>query len=107
MSDKALHLDDGSLRIVQSILQRHLTGRPVFAFGSRVRGNSRRRSDLDLAVGGSEPISLSLFTEMKTDFSESDLPIFVDVLDLNAVDEGFLKRIQQDFVAIQLGEQRS
>ena len=102
MSEKrTLDLDATSLRIVQQIIHRHVPLRPVFAFGSRTRGRARRRSDLDLAVGGPEMISISTIAEIKDDFSQSDLPIFVDVLDINAIDQGFLNRIEPDFVPVQ------
>ncbi len=38
------------------------------------------------------------------DLSESDLPIFVDLLDLNDVDAGFLKRIEPTFFPITVRE---
>lgn len=104
---RALDLDACSLSIVQAILGRHIPGRPVYAFGSRTRGRARRRSDLDLAVGGQEPLSTRIIAEIKEDFSESDLPIFVDVLDINSVDREFLQRIEPYFVPVPVGETRA
>ena len=104
---RILDIDAGWLKIVQPILERHLPGRPVFAFGSRTRGCARRRSDLDLAVGGTERLTIRTIANIKEDFSESDLPIFVDVLDMNSVEAGFLKRIEPDFVVVQSGEAAS
>ncbi len=100
---RTLDLDPTSLGIVQEILSRHVPERPVFAFGSRTRGRARRRSDLDLAVGGAEPLNHEIVAEIKDDFSESDLPIFVDVLDVHSVDPGFLQRIEPYFVPVQVG----
>jgi predicted nucleotidyltransferase len=97
---RELDLDPASLRMVQEILSRHVPDRPVFAFGSRARGKARRRSDLDLAVGGTGSIGLEVIANLKEDFSESDLPIFVDVLDIHSIDPGFLERIQRDFIAV-------
>jgi len=104
---REIDLDPTSLQIVRTILQRHLPDRPVFAFGSRTRGRARRRSDLDLAVGGSEAISIDTIADLKEEFSESDLPIFVDVLDINSVNPGFLERIRPDFVPVRVGERHS
>lgn len=104
---RTLALDAGWLDIVKPILQRHLPDRPVFAFGSRTRGRAQRRSDLDLAVGGPEPLTISVLTDVKEDFSESDLPILVDILDMNSVDAGFLERIKPHLVLVQPGESRS
>ena len=100
VESRQLDLDPASLRIVQEILSRHVPDRPVFAFGSRARGRARRRSDLDLAVGGEGSLETSVIANIKEDLSESDLPIFVDVLDIHAIDPGFLDRIQRDFIAV-------
>ena len=97
---RILDLDLFSLGIVQSILHRHIPDRPVFAFGSRTRGRARRRSDLDLAIGGTEPVARRTINDIKEDFSESDLSIFVDVLDIHSIDPGFLHRIERDFVPV-------
>lgn len=94
-----LDLDPIWLPIVQEILSRRVPDRPVFAFGSRARGKARRRSDLDLAVGGDGSLPREVIANLKEDFSESDLPIFVDVLDIHSIDTGFLERIQRDFIA--------
>jgi hypothetical protein len=50
----------------------------VWVFGSRVRGDARRYSDLDL--------------------SESDLTIKVDIVDLRAVEPGFRRMIGANMV---------
>ncbi len=104
---RQLDLDISSLHIVQEILERHIPDRPVFAFGSRARGGARRRSDLDVAVGGSQPLGWGTVANLKEDFSESDLPIFVDVLDINSVDRVFLERIERDFIPLPTREYRS
>jgi len=50
-------------QIVQAILLRHVPGREVWAFGSRVVANGGSRvkkfSDLDLAVKGGQSLPLS------------------------------------------------
>jgi hypothetical protein len=45
--------------------------------------------------------------DFKEDLSESDLPIFVDVLDINSIDQGFLRRIESDFIPVSTAEHRS
>lgn len=95
-----LSLED--LKIVEEVVQRHVPDRPVFAFGSRTRGRARRLSDLDLAVGGDTPLPPGLHYDLKESFTESDLRILVDVIDLHDVDPGFRKRIEPDFVPLHL-----
>lgn len=96
-----LGLSASDLRIVTTILSTHVPGRPVFAFGSRATGKASRLSDLDLAVGGSPALSLRQRALLKEDFSESDLRMFVDVLDINAITPEFRDRIERDFLLVQ------
>ena len=69
------------LHIVQEILKRRLPGQEVWAFGSRTNGTAKPYSDLDLAVMTSLPMDLSVLASLSDDFSESDLPFKVDVVD--------------------------
>lgn len=87
--------------IVRSILRERVADRPVWVFGSRATGKARRRSDLDLAVGGESPLSLRIRTQLADDFDRSDLPMRVDVVDLNAITLEFRERIERDFIQIQ------
>ncbi len=104
-SNRPFGLSDGELKLVLQILRAHVPGRPVYVFGSRATGKSRRLSDIDLAVGGSEPLDLLQRALLNEDFAESDLPMSVDVLDLNAITPEFRQRISRDFVSLQVSEQ--
>ena len=104
-SNRPFGLSDGELQLVLQILRAHVPGRPVYVFGSRATGKSRRLSDIDLAVGGSEPLDLLQRALLNEDFAESDLPMSVDVLDLNAITPEFRQRISRDFVSLQVSEQ--
>jgi predicted nucleotidyltransferase len=97
-----LGLSEQDFQIVRQILDSHVPDRPVFVFGSRATGKARRRSDIDLAIGGSEPLTLQQRGLINLDFQESDLPVFVDVLDLNAIEPDFRSRIARDFIQIQM-----
>ena len=84
--------------VVRSILQSRIPDRPVWAFGSRTKGKARRRSDLDLAVGGNEPLSLRTRSELAEDFDQSDLPYRVDVVDLATITPEFRSNIEPHFI---------
>ncbi len=102
---RKLDLPEGDRQIVERILNARVPDRPVYAFGSRTTGKARRRSDLDLAVGGPQELPWPSRANLTEDFTESDLPILVDVVDLNAVTPEFRNRIQRDFVPIQTGSE--
>lgn len=91
-----LDLDENSLALVKSIFAKHLPNVEVKAFGSRVTGNAKRFSDLDLVLIGKEPIPIAQLNELKFAFSNSDLPIMVDVVDWHALSDEFRQHIQSE-----------
>lgn len=88
------------LAILREILERLLPDRDVVAFGSRARGDHKPMSDLDLAVLGDSPMSLSERAAVEEAFSESDLPMKVDLVDWATTDASFRRLIERDAVPI-------
>lgn len=72
---------DKDLKLIRRILKKHISDRHVSAFGSRVQGTAKPFSDLDLAVMGEKPLELSVLSALQYDFSESDLPYRIDLVD--------------------------
>jgi type I restriction enzyme S subunit len=68
------------LAIVRNIAAKHLPGREVRLFGSRVHGLARPFSDLDLVVMGEEGLEGAIRFELESAFDESDLPFRVDLV---------------------------
>jgi predicted nucleotidyltransferase len=89
-------------RIIRDILYKHVPDREVWAFGSRTRGTARRYSDLDLAILTDVPLSFDIGGAMKEDFSESDLPFRVDILDWAVTQENFRRIVERDKVVVQV-----
>ena len=89
------------LQIVQAILQKHVPQYAVWAFGSRAKWTAKDYSDLDLCVVANKPLSFSLLGAIAEDFSDSDLPWKVDVVDWATTSEGFRKIIERDKVVVQ------
>ncbi|WP_416191538.1 nucleotidyltransferase family protein [Neisseria sp. CCUG12390] len=67
--------------VMREILQRHFPEYAVWVFGSRVKGTARPYSDLDLGVMSDKPLPLRRMASAEEDFSRSDLPYRVDLLD--------------------------
>lgn len=86
--------------IVLAILERHVPGREVRAFGSRVAGKAKPFSDLDLAIMGDQPIDASTLADLRESFRESDLPFKVDVLDWASTGESFRRIVARDSVVV-------
>lgn len=89
--------------IVRDILQQHVPQHEVWAFGSRATGKAKPFSDLDLAILSDHPLSLDVSASLRTDFSESELPWKVDVVDWATTGESFRQIIARDKVVLQEG----
>lgn len=82
--------------IVESILAKYPYN--IAAFGSRVKGNPKKFSDLDLCV--MDHISDFVLGNMQEDFEESDLPFLVDIVRWDRCSDNFKKKIQHDLLII-------
>ena len=98
-----LNLESTYLSEVKSILQQHIPDSEVWAYGSRVKGTCHVASDLDLVVRN--PLHLEAPTDnlaqVKQAFQDSNLPIFVDLMDWAYLPETYQKEIQKHYVVIQ------
>ena len=88
------------LREIQKILAKHLTPPiKVQAFGSRTKGQGQTFSDLDLCLTEGN-VGYTTLSSIKEEFSESDIPIFVEITQETDLSESFKKSIEPDFINI-------
>ena len=87
--------------IVRGILKRHLPGTEVWAFGSRAKWSAKAYSDLDLAAITDRPLPLAVSAAIADEFSNSNLPWKVDLVDWAAISEGFQAIVARDKVVVQ------
>lgn len=85
----ALQLLPHHQQIITDILQKHLPGVEVWAFGSRVAGTARPYSDLDLVVINDKPLSLQVHADVVDAFTQSDLPYPVDLVEWAQITPAF------------------
>lgn len=95
-----IQLTPEELAEVRQILQRHLPGVRVKAFGSRVAGTARPFSDLDLVLMTDQPLDLVTLGTLRDAFSLSNLPFFVDLIDWATIDPAFRAIIAAQSVPI-------
>jgi len=98
-----LDLTPEQLAEVRRILQQHVSGSTVRAFGSRVQGTAKPFSDLDLVVMGEIPLNFRQLAALKDAFAESNLPFRVDVADWAVTSETFRGIIERAYAVVQEG----
>jgi len=98
-----LHLPERYLQMVQAILQTHLPNAEVWAYGSRVNGDYYEASDLDLVVRQPEDLNRRQLNlgEVADAFSESNLPIIVQLVDWASIPTDFHAEIAENYVVVQ------
>ncbi len=98
-----LHLPERYLQMVLAILQTHLSSAEVWAYGSRVNGDYYEASDLDLVVRQPEDLSRQQLNlgEVIDAFSESNLPIIVQLVDWARIPGDFHAEIAENYVVVQ------
>ncbi len=96
-----IDIDNLQLELIKRILSETIPEYSVWAFGSRVNGRPQKFSDLDLALVSNEKIDWRIIERLKDAFSESDLPIMIDVVDFNSVSENFRKIIFENHSVVQ------
>jgi predicted nucleotidyltransferase len=96
-----MQIERKHLAIIKNILQKYPY--TFYAFGSRVKGKSRRSSDIDICFVESIPFNIQAHIE--EDFEESDLPFRVDLSDYNLMSEDFKKLIEKDLTLLQAAPQ--
>ena len=99
---KGLHLPPRHRKGIVALLHKHLPGVEVWAYGSRVNGQSHNGSDLDLVLRG--PQLAEIDTSRLADFIEalqdSTIPFLVEVRDWARLPESFHHEIEREHVAL-------
>ncbi len=78
------------MQIVLNILNRYQEIERVVIFGSWARENFKTGSDIDLAIWQAE--GANIIFKLNSDFEESKLPYFVDLLDYKMLESDDLKQ---------------
>jgi predicted nucleotidyltransferase len=98
----ALDLPPSYLDTVRRLLRSYVPAAEVWAYGSRVRHEAHEGSDLDLVVRNPEDLSRPQndLWELREAFSESEIPILVDVFDWARIPEEFRREIARAHVPV-------
>ncbi len=101
MTDR-LHLPQRYRRILEALLHEYVPDAEVWAYGSRVTGESHDGSDLDLVVRGPElkPLGHGFFDLLEA-IEKSNIPILVQAHDWARLPESFHEEIEREYIILQ------
>lgn len=91
---------DEHLVLIKQILNRIVPDRRVVAFGSRVKYQAKKTSDLDLCIIGDEPLSFETLAALRDEFSYSSIPYKIDVVDWASLERDFQTIINEQYEVI-------
>ena len=93
-------------RELEALLREHVPDCDVWAYGSRINGQSHDGSDLDLVLRtpNLEGVSDKSFFALIEALEESSIPILVQPHDWAVLPESFHREIERDYVVLISGE---
>ena len=92
---------------LEALLCEHAPGVEVWAYGSRVSGESHEGSDLDLVLRSPtlEPLG-GEYLDLVEALENSNIPILIQVHDWARLPASFHQEIERDFVVVQVRVRR-
>lgn len=97
-----IHLEPRHLKMVMDIVSKYPY--TFYVFGSRAKGTHKRLSDLDLCYF--EEIPLLAISDLEEQFTESDLPFTVDLVNWNTCRPSFQELIKKDLIKLECPQEQ-
>lgn len=92
-------LSDEQLNVVKDIISKY-ENYEFFAYGSRVKGNFGKSSDLDILIKANEDVPAQIIDDINNAFYRSKLPFIVNVQQYANLNEKFYESIKKDLVLL-------
>ena len=93
-----LNLEKKYITVIKKILAAYIPQTEVWVYGSRIKNTSHSGSDLDLVIIST--VSQKELSLVRNAFSESQLPILVDLLEWETLPDNFKADIQSSHAVI-------
>lgn len=71
-----------------------------YYYGSRVKGDYTKSSDLDILIKANNEIPQNIIEELNTKFNESIIPYRVNFSDYNRLDQNFYRLIEKNLIKV-------
>lgn len=94
-----IQIDTPDLTSILKLIHQYTPDTSVWAYGSRVKGTSTEKSDLDLVIF-SEPEKNLLVSDLKEAFEESNIPFRIDLFIWNEIPTEFQNNIKECYVEL-------
>lgn len=91
------NISDNDRELIKKILEKYLPNLQYWVFGSRITGNAKPHSDLDIVIISLEKIDLLTLSTLREEFSLSNLSYKIDLVDWNRIDDEFRSVIKQNY----------
>lgn len=98
-----IYISSAQRKTLAALFEQYLPSVLVWAFGSRVKGNFRPDSDLDLVVF-SKPAQSASVSELREALEESSLPFSMDVLVWDEIGSDFRDHILEEYAVFERDE---
>jgi len=96
----AIQINPKQLMFIKNSLKQTFPDATIYVFGSRVKGTAKKYSDIDIAIDNKKPIPLKELSHIEEIFSESDLPILVDLVDWHRISSEFQTVIKNQYESL-------
>jgi len=96
MSKLDLSLNKSYEKIIVKIISKHIPNAKIILFGSRARKDNTEGSDIDIAIDNHSKTTSSTINLILSDLEKSALPIYFDIIDIQAASEHMKKQILKD-----------
>ncbi len=84
--------------LLVDILHKQIPRCRIWLFGSRARQTHAPGADVDLALDAGRTLSLQEVADIKYAIGQSNIPVFVDIIDIRTISAEFLKNIQKEWI---------
>ena len=84
------------------IIKKILKGYPYefYYYGSRVKGDYTKASDLDILVKSKDTVDYLILAVLEREFNESKIPYRINLSDYSQMDKSFYKLIEPTLVKV-------
>lgn len=94
-----INLKQEYLNELNKIFQEYCPKAEIWAYGSRINGDSHSGSDLDLTVKSFNEDKKYL-SELKEKLNGSDIPFLIDITEYEKLPEVFQKEIKRNYIKL-------